>query len=73
MKNIFSASEETREVDRVFEQQARHQRGTLPTVPPCSQSIERSHRPLAAGFEELARRSAPGSAVSADLTYVWRR
>lgn len=73
MRNIFSQEEAAREVDPTFASQAEAQRGGLPTAPPCSQTLERQHVPLSPKFEDLARRSAPGSAVSKELTYSWRR
>jgi hypothetical protein len=72
MRNIFSAEELAREVDPNFAAQAAAQRGGAPVAPNCNQSIEHQHVALAPMFEDLARRTAPGSAVSAD-PYTWRR
>jgi len=87
MKNIFSANEPQPEINPVFEQQAQQQRGTHPTaptsvpaleVPLVSPPINPMHPTIAKelphpDFESLSRRSAPGSAKSSDLTYVWRK
>lgn len=41
---------------------------STPAIPPGHPSVELR----TPDFEDLARRSAPGSAVSADLSYRWR-
>jgi hypothetical protein len=74
VKNIFSASEESPEVDPAFEQQASQQRGTLPVAPSCNPVLP-AHPQVQINpmVERIAERSAPGSAVRSDLTYRWRK
>ncbi len=73
MKNVFSAEEPVREVDPTFAAQAAAQRGgtssapSIPAILPPHSPVERPD------FEDLAHRSAPGSAVSSALTYEWRK
>jgi hypothetical protein len=71
MRNIFSSNEPAREFEPEFLNQP--QAGMQPQAPSCSQSLQREHIQLSPKFEELARRSAPGSATSKEFTYVWRR
>jgi hypothetical protein len=59
------------EVDPSFANQAGAQRGGTPSTP----AFLPAHSPVelrTPDFADLARRSAPGSAVSADMTYRWR-
>ena len=70
MKNVFSAEERTPEHESFASQE---QRGEQPTAPGITSMPSNPHRPLAPFFEDLARRSAPASALSLDLTYQWRR
>jgi hypothetical protein len=72
MQNIFSANEPTRQVEPEFSNQA--QTGTSPIAPGCNPIVPgHPHVQLAPKFEDLARRTAPGSAVSKELTYTWRK
>jgi len=74
VKNIFSTNEPTPEVDPSFEEQAQAQRGGPPIAPSTPANLP-AHSPVelrTPDFEDLARRSAPGSAVSDKLTYSWR-
>lgn len=75
MKNIFSAEEPAREVDSCFRTQAQAQAGGVPVAPSCNPTLPAPPGvPLRTpDFENLAERSAPGHAASADLTYQWRR
>jgi hypothetical protein len=76
MKNFFTETGfigSLSEPDPVFAQQADAQRGGQPIAPPCNQTLEHSHIPLSPKSEDLARRSAPDSAVSAKHTYEWRK
>ena len=71
MRNLFSASEEAPEIETEFLTQ---QPDIRPTAPPCN-PIMPHPAPVELrmpDFEDLARRSAPGMATSAELTYRWR-
>jgi len=71
VENIFSANEQQPEVDPSFAAQAPTHR---PTAPRCDTSMPQP-APVELrmpDFEDLARRSAPGMATSAELTYRWR-
>jgi hypothetical protein len=71
MKNVFSSEEISPTVETAFLTQ---QPDIRPTAPPCN-PIMPHPAPVELrmpDFEDLAHRSAPGSAVSADLTYRWR-
>jgi hypothetical protein len=73
------------EVDSSFEQQANRQAGGGPDEPrTMAPNFAPQHVSIAPTFpesakkfgpqlEDLARRSAPGSATSNELTYIWRR
>ena len=68
MKNTLSANEQNPEVDPSFEDQARAQRGGLPTAPPCSASTPpaQPHVPIDPMVERIAEIAAPGSAHKSD-------
>jgi hypothetical protein len=71
--NIFSVNEPAVELDPSFATAA--QAGGSPVAPPTNPVIP-LHPPVplpTVDLESLARRSAPGSATSSDLTYTWRK
>ncbi len=70
MKNIFSSDEPEVRVDLQVPQQP----GGGPIAPSCSPRLpEHSVSLPSPDLDGLAERSAPGSAVSSSLTYIWRR
>jgi hypothetical protein len=71
MKNFFSENEERPEVDPAFQNQVPANCFNAPST--LTQPPAHPHVPLAPDLDKLAERTAPGSAVSADLTYTWRR
>jgi hypothetical protein len=71
MRNIFSATEEAPQLDPAFQNQLPANLPSAPSTPailPAHPAVELR----TPDFEDLARRSAPGHAASADLTYRWR-
>jgi hypothetical protein len=71
VKNIFSAEETAPELDPAFHNQ---QPDIRPIAPPCNPIMPHA-APVELrmpDFDDLARRSAPGMATSAELTYRWR-
>lgn len=72
MKNVFSSEETTPQLHEAF---ASQQPPVRPVAPSCNATVPgQPDVPLPTpDLESLARRSAPGHAASADLTYQWRR